>query len=79
MWEIALRREPDSYGILCERVYRQCAVAYTDFWDAYGCIFPEKRHKAVGKETGQTCYIGAIWLFVHHYNSSLQDNLSLHL
>ncbi len=19
-------------------VYRQCAIAYTDFWDAYGCI-----------------------------------------
>jgi insertion element IS1 protein InsB len=89
-------------------VYRQCAVAYTDFWDAYGCIFPDKRHKAVGKETGQTSYIerfnctmrqrvsrlvrktlsfskklenhiGAIWLFVHHYNSLSQNNLSLHL
>jgi IS1 family transposase len=21
-------------------VYRQCAVAYTDFWNAYGCVFP---------------------------------------
>ena len=82
------------------RVYRQCAVAYTDFWDAYGCVFPKKRHKAVGKETGKTSYIerfnctmrqrvsrlvrktlsfskklknhiGAIWMFVHHYNESL--------
>ncbi|MGB5637225.1 MAG: IS1 family transposase [Waterburya sp.] len=82
-------------------VYRQCAVAYTDFWDAYGCIFPKKRHKSVGKETGKTSYIerfnctmrqrisrlvrktlsfskklenhiGAIWLFIHHYNASLQ-------
>ena len=81
-------------------VYRQCAVAYTDFWDAYGCVFPHKRHKAVGKETGKTSYIerlnctmrqrisrlvrktlsfskkienhvGAIWFFIHHYNSSL--------
>lgn len=80
--------------------YRQCAVAYTDFWDAYGLIFPDNRHQAVGKETGKTSYIerfnctmrqrisrlvrktlsfskkienhiGAIWLFVHHYNSSL--------
>ena len=34
--------------------YRQCAVAYTDFWDAYGSVFPKKRHKAVGKETGKT-------------------------
>nr|WP_238549260.1 IS1 family transposase [Acaryochloris marina] len=83
-------------------IYRQCAVAYTDFWDAYGCVFPKQRHQAVGKETGQTCYIerfnctmrqrvsrlvrktlsfskklenhiGAIWMFVHHYNASLQD------
>ena len=83
-------------------VYRQCAVAYTDFWDAYSCVFPSKRHKAVGKETGKTSYIerfnctmrqrvsrlvrktlsfskklenhiGAIWLFVHHYNASLQS------
>ncbi len=81
-------------------IYRQCAVSYTDFWDAYGCVFPPSRHKAVGKETGKTSYIerfnctmrqrvsrlvrktlsfskklenhiGAIWLFVHHYNASL--------
>jgi insertion element IS1 protein InsB len=66
----------------------------------YGLVFPNKRHKAVGKETGKTSYIerfnctlrqrvsrlvrktlsflkklenhvGAIWLFVHHYNASL--------
>ena len=81
-------------------VYRQCAVAYTDFWSAYGLVFPETRHRAVGKETGKTNYIerfnctmrqrvsrlvrktlsfskklanhiGAIWMFVHHYNASL--------
>jgi IS1 family transposase len=81
-------------------VYRQCAVAYTDFWDAYAAIFPESRHRPVGKHTGQTNYIerfnctmrqrvsrlvrktlsfskkltnhiGAIWYFVHHYNTSL--------
>ena len=81
-------------------VYRQCAVAYTDFWDAYALVFPQKRHNAVGKETGKTSYIerfnctlrqrvsrlvrktlsfskklanhiGAIWMFVHHYNASL--------
>ena len=38
-------------------VYRQCAVSYTDFWAAYGCIFPSKRHHAVGKETGQTNHV----------------------
>ena len=30
-------------------VYRQCAVAYTDFWAAYETVFPSQRHRAVGK------------------------------
>ena len=38
-------------------VYRQCAVIYTDFWQAYQCVMPGKRHQAVGKETGKTNYI----------------------
>ena len=38
-------------------VYRQCAVAYTDFWDSYRKVIPSKRHRAVGKETGQTNHI----------------------
>ena len=25
-------------------VYRQCAVVYTDFWQAYKCVMPGKRH-----------------------------------
>jgi IS1 family transposase len=85
-------------------VYRQCAVCYTDFWQAYSCILPKKRHKSVGKESGQTnhierfnCtlrqrisrlvrktlsfskklenHIGAIWIFIHHYNSEIQSKL----
>ncbi len=81
-------------------VYRQCAVAYTDFWRAYALVFPTPRHKPVGKESDKTNYIerfnctmrqrvsrlvrktlsfskklenliGAIWFFIHHYNSSL--------
>jgi insertion element IS1 protein InsB len=38
-------------------VYRQCAVSYTDFWGAYNLVFPSKRHRAVGKETGQTNHV----------------------
>ena len=38
-------------------VYRQCAVAYTDFYVSYGKVIPSKRHRAVGKETGQTNHI----------------------
>lgn len=86
-------------------VYRQCAVSYSDFWSAYGEIFPAKRHRAVGKETGKTNHIerfnltlrqrvsrlvrktlsfskkiqnhiGAIWNFVHHYNSEIAPFLA---
>ncbi len=38
-------------------VYRQCAVASTDFWAAYDSVFPTKRHKSVGKESGHTSHI----------------------
>lgn len=38
-------------------VYRQCAVCYTDFWEAYQQVLPSKRHRVVGKESGQTNYI----------------------
>ncbi len=87
-------------------VYRQCAVCYTDFLSAYEIIFPSERHKAVGKESGKTCYIerfnltlrqrvsrpvrktlsfskktenhiGAVWNFVHHYNSHIAPTLTV--
>ncbi len=38
-------------------VYRQCAVAYTDFWESYKTVIPSKRHRQVGQETGQTNHI----------------------
>ena len=38
-------------------VLRPCAVCYTDFWSAYELVFPDSRHKSVGKETGLTAYI----------------------
>ncbi len=38
-------------------VYRQCAVSYTDFRSSYDEIFPSKRHRSVGKETGKTNHI----------------------
>jgi len=85
-------------------VYRQCAVCYSDFWSAYEEIFPQKRHRPVGKESGKTNHIerfnltlrqrvsrlvrktlsfskkvenhiGAIWNFVHHYNSKIAPKL----
>jgi IS1 family transposase/transposase-like protein len=83
-------------------VYRQCAICYPDFWEAYETVIPAKRHRAVGKSSGQTNHverlnntlrqrisrlvrktlsfskklenhIGAIWNFIHHYNSTLAN------
>ena len=50
-------------------VYRQCAVAYTDFWEAYGQVIPNKQHRAVGKETGQTNCI-------ERFNCTLRQRVS---
>jgi IS1 family transposase/transposase-like protein len=38
-------------------IYQQCAVAYTDFWQAYKTVIPPERHQAVGKETGLTNHV----------------------
>jgi len=38
-------------------VYRQCAVSYTDFWAAYGDVFPDNRLRQVGKDSGLTNHI----------------------
>lgn len=43
-------------------VYRQCAVIYSDFWSAYPIVLTSLRHRAVGKETGNTSYRRAIQL-----------------
>ena len=49
--------------------YRQCAVAYTDFWSAYAQIFPSQRHQSVGKDTGKTSYI-------ERFNCTLRQRVS---
>ncbi|NEP87789.1 MAG: IS1 family transposase [Okeania sp. SIO2C2] len=33
-------------------VDRQCAIVYTDFWQADEQVVPSKRHEAVGQQTG---------------------------
>lgn len=50
-------------------VYRQCAVCYTDFWEAYVAVLPAKRHRAVGKESGQTNHI-------ERFNNTLRQRCS---
>ena len=80
--------------------YRQCAVIYTDFWEAYAGVLPSERHRPVAKNSGKTSHIerfnntvrqrisrfvrktlsfskklenhiGAILLFIHHYNAMI--------
>jgi IS1 family transposase len=50
-------------------VYRQCAVSYTDFWEAYEAIFPAQRHRPVGKASGQTNRI-------ERFNGTLRQRIS---
>lgn len=50
-------------------VYRQCAGGYTDFWAAYEEIFPNKRHKAVVKESGKTNHI-------ERFNNTMRPRIS---
>lgn len=50
-------------------VYRQCAVSYTDFWAAYAATLPSKRHRAVGKNSGQTNHI-------ERFNGTLRQRIS---
>jgi len=50
-------------------VYRQCAMLYTDYWEAYQTILPSQRHCAVGKETGLTSYI-------ERFNNTLRQRVS---
>jgi insertion element IS1 protein InsB len=44
---------------LWERVpkaYRQCR-SFSDFWKTSAAVLPEKTHRSVGKETGQTAHM----------------------
>lgn len=51
------------------RDYQELANFYTDFWEAYATVFPECRHDAVGKESGQTNH-------VERYNGTLRQRIS---
>jgi IS1 family transposase len=50
-------------------VYRQCAVCHSDFWEAYAWVLPGKRHRPVGKESGQTSHIERL-------NNTLRQRIS---
>jgi len=37
--------------------YRKRAICYSDSWEAYASVLPSKRHRPVGKETGETAHV----------------------
>jgi IS1 family transposase len=37
--------------------YRKRAVCSSDLWEPYALVLPSKRHRAVGKETGETAHV----------------------
>jgi insertion element IS1 protein InsB len=52
--------EPTTLGDLWEslpKVYRQCAVIYTDDWEAYQQVLLRKRYQVGSKSSGKTSYI----------------------
>jgi len=51
-------------------VYLQYAVLFTDFWKAYDKVFPNKRHKSVGEETGLTNRI-------ERFNCTMRQRINL--
>ena len=50
-------------------VYRESAVAYTDFWEAYKTVIPLSRHRPVPKSSGQTNH-------VERLNSTFRQRIS---
>jgi len=50
-------------------IYRQFAMVYTDFWEAYTSVIPSVQHRAVGKETGLTNHI-------ERFNNTLRQRVS---
>ena len=50
-------------------VYRQCAVFYTDAWEADLGVLPSKRHRVVSQQSGQTSYI-------ERFNCTLRQRVS---
>ncbi|MEO0538561.1 MAG: IS1 family transposase [Cyanobacteria bacterium P01_A01_bin.123] len=51
------------------KVYRQCAVLYTDAWEASPAVLPSKRHRVVPKDSDKTSYI-------ERFNCTLRQRVS---
>jgi IS1 family transposase len=57
-------------------VYRQCAVCSSDFLGASACVLPSKRHRPLGKDSGQTSRIERLR---QHWQRQQQERAALPL
>jgi insertion element IS1 protein InsB len=48
--------------------YKRCHT-FSDFWDAYGKVFPKATHRMVGKGAGETCHM-------ERWNCTLRQRLA---
>ena len=51
------------------KMYRQCAVIYTDKWVSYQGVLPSKRHRITTKGSGETNHI-------ERFNNTLRQRVS---
>jgi insertion element IS1 protein InsB len=64
----------DRSAATCRRLWDRIPAAYrykrtyTDFWDAYGKVVPERHHRPCGKEEGQTNHI-------ERFNNTIRQRL----
>jgi insertion element IS1 protein InsB len=49
-------------------LYKQ-GIIFTDFWEAYQAVIPQKQHQAVGKDSGLTAH-------VERFNNTLRQRLA---
>ena len=52
-----IKRVLEDFGILYQQYIVNVLSLIQTFVLSYGIVFPKKRHRAVGKDTGQTNYI----------------------
>jgi len=50
-------------------LYRECAICFTDDWEAYVDVLPESRHRIVDKQSGLTSYI-------ERFNNTVRQRLA---
>ena len=59
----------EDYGILCHQYIVNVLSVLQTFVLSYGIVFPKKRQRAVGKDTGQTNYI-------ERFNNTMRQRIS---